>query len=433
MIETIISKDTEFLENAALDRTRYFTKAGAFTRKRQLAYQGLALFLVNLPRKTLSVELEDFFERLGRPTANYSKSALSHARQKLAPCFFKDWYEHQNQAFYATGKYQTWNGLRLLGIDGSTGYLAKTTSMIEKYGTQSNQHISYPMCQFLFGHDLLNNLCCYSDIAPANTSESQMLYPWLATIPKDTLCIYDRLFVSAALCYMHQYLSIPFVMRCKLGHNQVVKDFVASGSTDEIVQFSFTHQAIKLLKEQGYPPPTQGVTVRLVRVILDSGEIEVLVTSLLDQVAYRAGIFKDLYAKRWGVETGIGCLKNQLQIELASGLTPLAVEQDFFATIFTYNLQSIFIHSVQPAIEYINEKRKHTYQVNRNVTLGILKGRMVRLFIDPIPGLLEELKRKFVIYLTESKKGQGIKNPRKKKAQRIKGKYKLLTNYKRAI
>jgi len=434
MIETIISKDIAFLENAINHREKYFTRIVDFTRKRKLDYQGLAMMVINLPRKSLSVEIEDLLERIDLQSVDYTKSAFCHARLKLQPCFFKEWYECQNQSFYDTQNYQTWKGFRLMGIDGSRGYLASTESLIAEFGTQDNQHGGYPMCQYLFGQDLLNNLCCYAEVAPVNTSETAMLLPWLSTVPADTLCIYDRLFVSAMLCYLHIQKGIPFVMRCKLSHNQVVKNFVASGKTDEIVTFNFTSKSIAQLKHQGYKVTAkQGVTVRLIRVILDSGETEILVTSLLDKELYPAKVFKGLYAKRWGVETSIGCLKNQLQIELASGQSPLAVKQDFFASIFTYNLQSIFIHSVQKKINQINKRRKHQYQVNRNVTLGILKGRMLRLFIKPIPGLAKQLQHRFIKHLTECKKNQAIKNPRKKKAQRINGKYRPLTNYKRAI
>lgn len=434
MIETIISKDTAFLENAINHREKYFTRVEDFTRKRKLDYQGLAMMVINLPRKSLSVEIEDLLERFDLQAVNYSKSAFCHARHKLQPCFFKEWYECQNQAFYDQQNYQTWKGFRLMGIDGSRGYLANTPSLINEFGTQANQHGGYPMCQYLFGQDLLNNLCCYADIAPVNTSETAMLLPWLANMPTNTLCIYDRLFVSAMLCYLHIQKGIPFVMRCKLSHNQVVKNFVASGATDEIVTFNFTSDAVAQLKNQGYCVTTkQGVTVRLIRVTLDSGMTEVLVTSLINRELYPAEEFKGLYGKRWGVETSIGCLKNQLQIELTSGQSPLAVKQDYFASIFTYNLQSIFIHSVQPKVDQINERRKHQYQVNRNVTLGILKGRMLRLFINPIPDLVTYLQQKFVCHLTECKRNQGIKNPRNKKAQRINGKYRPLTNYKRAI
>jgi hypothetical protein len=434
MIETIIIKDRDFLVNAPLSRSKYFIGAGSFTRDRCLDYQGVAMNIINLPRRTLAVELEDYFERIGSQDLNYTKGAFSHARKKIAPVFFKDWYEEQNKYYYDHFEIQTWQGHRLVGIDGARAYLFNTKEMLDVFGSQGNHHMQIAMAQLLVGHDLLNDVCLFSDIGPANTSETSMLLPWLDQMPKDVLCIYDRLFPSVFLIYLHLIKGLDFVMRCKLSFNQVIKDFVAGGALDMIVDFPINAEAAKQLRELGYETgQNETVKVRLLSIVLDSGQIEVLITSLLDDKKYPHALFKGLYAMRWGVETGIGRLKNQLQIEIFSGRSPLAVQQDFYATIFTYNLQSIFIRSLDRRIEQINKRRKHNYQINRNVTLGILKGRMIRLFIEPIDGLIDFLQRKFIQHLTEQTKYEGRQCPRKKKAQRLNGKYRTLTNYKRAI
>lgn len=65
--------------------------------------------------------------------------------------------------------------------------------------------------------------------------------------------------------------------------------------------------------------------VRLIRIELDNGEIEVLITSLLDRQKYAHTDFKPLYQQRWGSETCYDTLKNKLQIEVVSGHSPEAV------------------------------------------------------------------------------------------------------------
>ena len=45
---------------------------------------------------------------------------------------------------------------------------------------------------------------------------------------------------------------------------------------------------------------TAPLKVRLIKVFLDSGETEILITSLLNQSIYNYSIFKDLYHLRWG-------------------------------------------------------------------------------------------------------------------------------------
>lgn len=53
------------------------------------------------------------------------------------------------------------------------------------------------------------------------------------------------------------------------------------------------------------------------------------------------------YGKRWNSETEIGTSKNQLQIEIFSGIRDICIRQDFFAAIIMYNIESIIIFEYQ--------------------------------------------------------------------------------------
>ncbi len=50
--------------------------------------------------------------------------------------------------------------------------------------------------------------------------------------------------------------------------------------------------------------------------VLPSGEIEVLATSLMDEQKFQTGGFKELYFLRWGVETFFAKLKGRLSLGL---------------------------------------------------------------------------------------------------------------------
>jgi hypothetical protein len=63
---------------------------------------------------------------------------------------------------------------------------------------------------------------------------------------------------------------------------------------------------------------------------LKSGELEVLATSLRDEVAYPTAAFGPVYWQRWGQETYYGRLKGHLALEHSAGQ---AMEQDFHATV----------------------------------------------------------------------------------------------------
>jgi hypothetical protein len=58
-----------------------------------------------------------------------------------------------------------------------------------------------------------------------------------------------------------------------------------------------------------------------VRVRLSTGEIEVLVTSLLDEKKYLALMFKELYKEQRGVEGFFCVIKERVKIENFTGKT----------------------------------------------------------------------------------------------------------------
>lgn len=65
---------------------------------------------------------------------------------------------------------------------------------------------------------------------------------------------------------------------------------------------------------------------------------EILVTNLYDK-SLKIRDFKELYFKRWDVEIKYDALKNGLEIENFSGVTRIAIEQDFYASIYLGKLQ----------------------------------------------------------------------------------------------
>lgn len=89
---------------------------------------------------------------------------------------------------------------------------------------------------------------------------------------------------------------------------------------------------------------TDPIPVRLIRVELNTGEVEMLVTSLLDTVAYPIAVFEDLYHCRWPVEENYKVMKCRIEIENFSGESVWAVYQDFHAKVFTMNLTAILAH-----------------------------------------------------------------------------------------
>jgi hypothetical protein len=116
--------------------------------------------------------------------------------------------------------------------------------------------------------------------------------------------------------------------------------------------------------------------IRVLKIMLDTGNYEYLITSLLDKENFKTEMFKELYFKRWGVETAYDKLKNTLEIENFSGVKSIVIKQVFYINLLVNNMCSEFIDDVQKEIDEENQKKnnKYEYIVNRNYALGTIKG-----------------------------------------------------------
>jgi len=111
---------------------------------------------------------------------------------------------------------------------------------------------------------------------------------------------------------------------------------------------------------------------RFVWVRLSTGEIEVLVTSRLDEEKYTTQMLKELYHLRWGVEGFFGVLKERLKMDNFTGKTVVSVRQDFFATMFLTGLESVL---TQLAVYYClrNPVKINTGRLSISLSLISLK------------------------------------------------------------
>ena len=130
---------------------------------------------------------------------------------------------------------------------------------------------------------------------------------------------------------------------------KVVQDFLDSGLNEQVVELKPSTRSINVCNKRQLC--TKPIIIRLVRVELDSGEIEVLVTSLLDSGRYRFQDFKRLYHHRWPIEEDYKTMKCWIELENFSGKTVHSIYQDFYAKIFSKNLTSILCFPVQAHLE----------------------------------------------------------------------------------
>lgn len=408
-----------------------------FTRDRKLTFERIVGLIINMPKRSLSIEIQEFFDSLDKGLETSTKGAFSLQRSKLNALFFEAWNNWLVESFYDYygDKVKRWRGFRLQAVDGSTAYLLNRKDVVEYFGTQDNQCVSIPMARVMQIQDILNDITVWGNIRPIKESEQAIMARQVSKLFGDSLTLYDRAYPSYALMYLMINQETPrhFLMRCKLGFNKEVKQFLNSRLNSKTIEMRPTENAIATLRGHGYILTYETtLKVRMVKVKLSGGEVEILLTNLYDEKLYTTEDLKFLYGLRWGIETAYGKQKNQLQMEQFSGHRVICIQQDYAAGLFVANLQSLIEKQCKNYLNQINHGRKYRYRINRNVSWASMKHTIIKLFLQNEPEkILLRLQKSFEKNIEPVRPGR--QNPRIKKFKRLNGKYQTFTNYKRAI
>ncbi len=335
--------------------------------------------------------LHKFFRELGQPDLSLTASAYCQARQKLRPELFV----HLNEATVAEftalsqhdGTWQTWHGHRLWGADGTKLNLPDTRRMRAADSVVGNQHGAAGEVVQGLGvvlYDLLHDLGVAAHLGPLAHEPTILAQElWLATQADDVLVL-DRNFSDYPLIAWAVKHQRHLILRCPRRAFSVVTEFEESAATDQLVTLKVSTKATTRAFMQAHQLPTQ-VTVRLLKFTLPTGETEILLTTLCDQERYPAADFYQVYGWRWRQETYYDRVKNIFEVERFSGLSPHAIQQDFFGVLFLATLESTLAHSAQAALhERAQARQTKVYpQVNRAVSYVSLLDHTVALLADP--------------------------------------------------
>jgi len=357
--------------------------------------------MLNFIRKSLVIEIHNFVDHFStlpcKRINEFTSSAYVQARKKIKAEVFEALTSVLVQEFYTDNELgvKKWKGFKLLGIDGSTVNLPWTDAVAEKYGYAKNQTGNTNVqARVSVLYDVLNRIAIDGSLNARSTSERNLALVHLEQCTSSDLVIFDRGYYSFDFLEGLEQINVVFRLKSDL---KAVKQFIESGKRSKLVEMSDSNYISKKGKT---PPARKPIKVRLVRVELPNGEIEVLATSLICAQKYPSSIFKDLYFQRWKVETYYDELKNKLKVECFTGYSDKALQQDFHAALFISNIQSIIVNEMEDELTQETQKRKLSYKVNTNLSYGFLKNKIITLLFseNEIGTTIEELKRLFKKY-----------------------------------
>jgi hypothetical protein len=274
----------------------------------------LIVFVSGVLTKSIQKEPISFFSKLADKDYNIiavTKGALTQARAKLKPEAFIELSQVAIRDFYYHENYRKWKGIRLLAIDGSTSNLPIHLSVKKEFGTiltGCKSSVEASIARISLFYDVLNCTTLDAQIVSQGISENSLLQTHLASgnLKPGDILLADRGYPSNALLYELHQKGVDLCMRMRSHWNEVT-DFCKSNEQSRIVRFSLPRKDKQLQKSYGSNLPF--VECRLVAIQLESGEKEVLCTSLLDEQKYTTADMKALYHFRWNIKVPYKLLK----------------------------------------------------------------------------------------------------------------------------
>jgi len=142
-----------------------------FTRNRTMPFTDLMLFMINLVRGSTQVQLNRFFENIKEVEMKMKQQSFSEARSKIQWEACRMFLDNSVESYYEyhKGNYDTFEGYRLLAVDGSKQQLPSDGVLREIYGTYGRGDAVTGQGSTLY--DVINNIIIDARLEPISTDE----------------------------------------------------------------------------------------------------------------------------------------------------------------------------------------------------------------------------------------------------------------------
>ncbi len=394
-------ENREFVEKHRLIKT-------AFTRTRILSFERIIKFIINMPKEGLPYEINKFLEQNIGSSLFVSKQAISKARQLISENAI---YELFKMTVYTEIENpNTFKGHRVYAIDGSDLQIPDSIENRNHFGVQKSNGTPVPMAKISCCYDVLNDVVHNVVIGEYKKSERQQARE-LLKIPfqndvEQPILLFDRGYPSRSFMKYLDTQNHLFLMRFSTGFLKIAVDCALG---DNKIEYVFEGEI---------------VTFRVIKFKLNTGEIEMLITNIFDD-SYSLDDFKNLYFLRWGIECRYRDLKSHFELEKFSGVKPICISQDIYATFFIFNIISM-VKNICDNSYQSKDNNKCTYQTNRNNLKKYFLDKLTKLISSSIDSIFEVLS----IMVNKCKKNRSqIRPNRTRERKKIHPLVKYTNNY----
>ncbi len=255
------------------------------------------------------------------------------------------WLFHATAAHWASASADEhrWRGLAVLGVDGSTLRVPDSPENDAHFGragtSRGEAAAAYPQLRLVTLMVLRSHLLLDAAFGPYRHSEQSLAQGLWPQLPERSLMIMDRGFANYE--NFHR-LADPahqryWLTRAKQGQRTATLHPIQElGPGDALVELRPSRSTRKL-----HPSLPESLTVRAIHYQRKGFRAQILLTSLLDPVAFPATEIIALYHERWELELAYDEIKTHtLEREEASlrCKSPERVSQELWGLALAYNL-----------------------------------------------------------------------------------------------
>ncbi len=404
-----------------ISKMKFRMKNSDFTRNRKMTFKNVVYYNLNKKGLTSKMEIVEFNEIIN--CADISSPAVLKQREKLNADIYKEMQTVNLKEFYHNYKNEVklFKGYILSATDGSDFEIPNTnTTRVNYNSTKNNFYVARAHISNSF--DVLNHFILSTIIGPENADEKEMDLQNLNEIkemklPYPIIRVKDRGYTSLKDIYYSNINNDKFVVRLK--KTDFKKQVSNMKSSDEIICIPYQYDRVRYYKNRDIDfynlleESKMDIKVRCVKIILSSGETEILITNLSKEEVSSEEM-NELYKLRWQIEINYQVLKESLKIELITSSKENLIRQDIYSQMVAFNLLQAFINDAQEEID--QEKYKYEMKINTNMAVGFYKKFLLYIMIeedkDQKQRLLETLAESIKTYIVPIRKGRSY--PRKK-------------------
>lgn len=373
---SLLKKTFDFIHNNP-ERKQYLTQPIFFKRNRTLTFPVVVSSILNLFKESVEYNISTLLSQLNlKPVTG---AAFSLARYKIDLSFFKDLNKIVVD-FHQQASSKRWKGFQLIAGDGSTVSLPASRQMKDYFGIYSTSRSGTKSClaQIFMLFDVYTDVVIDGRISKMADSEKTLLKNCLTDLPvTNSIFILDRGFGYFNICKRFLDQKRNFCIRIS-GSNSAFGKSIAEESSDDFLTYWIpSEKERRTCREHGqnYQP----VKLRVSKVKLPSGEIEILVSSLYDMEAYLLNDIKELYRLRWGIEEGFKKLKPKMKLEQFGSRKPEGIFQEFEAHLFMMNMVALMGNAAQEIVKKKCNKRALCYKYNWQNAFRFVRNKIIEL------------------------------------------------------